>query len=191
MIDFDQNECNSIKLIVVKENTTIDVISRFIKGKMLIFSKVSLKFFVYDLIDVFCFPNEKGKTMYDQYYIIKCHLFLNLTDTDSCSMFFNFICKDICNVRENESRKISFEILKQSKIAKRLNLSNKFWQQFEMQNENIRKVMGLYEIENIDNTNICKIAVNPKEYFEKLKNRSINKKYKGVRRDTVGMNFER
>ena len=34
------------------------------------------------------------------------------------------------------------------------------------------------------------IAVNPKEYFEKCKNRSINKKHKGVRRDTVRMNFK-
>ena len=59
-----------------------------------------------------------------------------------------------------------------------------------MQNENTRKVIGLFEIENIDNANICTIAVNPKEYFEKLKNRSISKIYKGVRRDTVGMNFE-
>ena len=38
-----------------------------------------------------------------------------------------------------------------------------------MQNENTRNVMALYEIENIDNANICMIAVNPKEYFEKLK----------------------
>ena len=29
--------------------------------------------------------------------------------------------------------------------------------------------MGLYEIENIDNPNICTIAVNPKENFEKIK----------------------
>ena len=43
--------------------------------------------------------------------------------------------------------------------------------------------MGLYEIENIDNQNICTIAINPKEYFEKFKNRKINKKHKGVRRD--------
>ena len=50
--------------------------------------------------------------------------------------------------------------------------------------------MGLYEIENIDNANICTIAVKSKEYFEKLKNRSINKKHKGVRRDTPAMNFE-
>ena len=51
--------------------------------------------------------------------------------------------------------------------------------------------MGLFEIESIDNQNICKIAVNPKEYFEKFKDRNINKKHKGVRRDTVGMDFER
>ena len=157
---------------------------------MLIFSKVSLKSFVYNLIDVFCFPNEKVKMIYDQCYIITCHLYLNKTDTDSCSTFFNFICMDICNVRESESRKVIFEILKQSKIAKRLVLSDRFWQQFEMQNENTRKVMGLYEIENIDNANICTIAVNPNEYFEKLKNRSINKRDKGIRCDTVGMNFE-
>ena len=54
-----------------------------------------------------------------------------------------------------------------------------------MQNKNTRKVMGLYEIENIDNANICTIAVNPNEYFEKLKNRSINKRDKGIRYDTV------
>ena len=63
-----------------------------------------------------------------------------------------------------------FKILKQSKIAKR-HPSDKFWQQLKMQNESLRKEMGLYEIENIDNVNICTIAVNPKEYFEKLKNR--------------------
>ena len=49
--------------------------------------------------------------------------------------------------------------------------------------------MALYEIENIGNPNICTIAINPKEYFEKFKNRKINKKHKGIRRDTPGMNF--
>ena len=51
--------------------------------------------------------------------------------------------------------------------------------------------MGLFEIENVNNPNICTIAVNPKEYFEKFKNREINKKHKGARRDTKGMDFER
>lgn len=105
-------------------------------------------------------------------------------------MFFNSICKKMCNVKENESKKMIFGILKQSKIAKRHDLSDKFWQQLKMQNESLRKEMGLYEIENIDNVNICTIAVNPKEYFEKLKNRSTYKNLKGVRRNKAGMNFE-
>ena len=53
-----------------------------------------------------------------------------------------------------------------------------------------KKVMGLYEIENTDNPNICTIAINLKQYFEKLKNWKINKKHKGVRIDTPEMNFE-
>ena len=34
------------------------------------------------------------------------------------------------------------------------------------------------------------IAVNPKEYFEVFKNKAINKKHKGVKRSTPGMDFE-
>ena len=50
--------------------------------------------------------------------------------------------------------------------------------------------MGLYKIESIENLNICTVAINPKEYFEKFKNRKINKKHWGIRHDTPGMNFE-
>ena len=59
-----------------------------------------------------------------------------------------------------------------------------------MHDSSSKKVMRLYKIENIDNQNICTIAINPKEYFEKFKNRKINKKHKGVGRDTEGMSFE-
>ena len=108
------------------------------------FSKVSVKSFVYDMIDVFCFPTEEVRRIYDQYSIIKCHLYLNLIDTDTCMMFLNFICKKEWNVNESESKKILFEILKQSKIAKRLELSDKFWRKYKMQNKILRKPMGLY-----------------------------------------------
>ena len=56
MTDFD-NDCNSIKSIIVSGNITVDIITRFIKGKMLMFAKVSLKSFVYDIIDVYSFPD--------------------------------------------------------------------------------------------------------------------------------------
>ena len=190
MIEFDKNECNSIKSIVIKGNTTIDVSSRFIKGKMLMFVKLSLKSFVYDMIDVSCFPDETIREIYNRYQIQKCFLYQPLTDTDSTSLFFNLICNVDCSVAESEAREIIFECMKKSKIAKRLDVSDEFWKQFEMYDKSTKKVMGLYEIENIDNQNICTIAINPKEYFEKFKNRKINKKHKGVRRDTEGMSFE-
>ena len=93
VINFDKNECNSIKSIIVKSDTNIDVTSRFIKGKMLIFAKLSIKSFVYDMVDVFCFPNDEIQQIYDYYQIEKCFLYQNLTDTDTTSLFFNFICR--------------------------------------------------------------------------------------------------
>ena len=91
MIDFDRKECNSIKSIALKTNTNINVISRFINGKMLMFEKILLKSFVYDMIDVFCLPTEEVKMIYDKCNVIKCYMYLNLTNTDSYSCFFNFI----------------------------------------------------------------------------------------------------
>ena len=55
MIDFDESECNSIKSIVVKGSTTIDVTSRLFKGKMLMFAKLSIRSFVYDSIRSFVY----------------------------------------------------------------------------------------------------------------------------------------
>ena len=172
MIEFDKNECNSIKSIVIKSNTAIKVSSHFIKCKMLMFAKLSLKSFVYAMIDVFSFLDKKIPEIYNRYQIQKCFLYQNLTDTDSTSVFFNFICNVDCSVAESEAREIIFECMKKSKIAKRLDVSDEFWKQFEMYDKSTKKVMGLYEIENIDNQNICTI------------------KHKGVRRDTEGMSFK-
>ena len=160
MIEFDKNKCNSMKSIVIKGNTMIDFSSRFIKGKMLMFAKLSLKSIVYNMIDVFCFPDETIREIYNRYQIQKCFLYQNLTDTDSISLFFNFICNVDCSVAESEAREIIFECMKKSKIAKRLDVSDEFWKQFEMYDKSTKKVMGLYEIENIDNQNICTIAIN-------------------------------
>ena len=59
---------------------------------MLMFRKVSIKRFVYDLIDVFMFPNEEIQKNYQQHQVNTYFLYQNLTDTDSTSMFFVFIC---------------------------------------------------------------------------------------------------
>ena len=190
MIDFEYNASNSIKSLAIKKNTNVKVASRFIKGKMLMFAKLSIKSFVYDMIDVFCFPNKDIQLIYDFYQIEKCFLYQNLTDTDSTSLLFVFICNLESTLPESEARKVIFECMKQSKILDRLDVSDKYWEQFNVYNANTKKQMGLFEIEHIDNPNVCTIAVNPKEYFEKFKNKDINKKHKGVRKGTRGMLFE-
>ena len=191
MIDFEESNCASIKSLVIKGSTSVKVSSRFIKGKMLMFAKLSIKSFVYDVIDVFCFPDETIEEIYRKYEIEKCFLYQNLTDTDSTSLFFVFICRLESILPESEARKVIFECMINSKIFKRLDISHDFWKNFMVQDKSKKKEMGLFEIENIDNPNICTIAVNPKEYFEKFRNRSINKKHKGVRKNTKGMDFDR
>ena len=61
LIDFDEQYFVSIKSLSIQKNTKIDLTTRFLNGKMLMFSKVSIKSFVYDIIDVFMFPNEEIK----------------------------------------------------------------------------------------------------------------------------------
>ena len=66
------------------------------------FSKTSIHSFVYDLINVFIFPDDIVKDIYEKNKIEKCFLFQNLTDTDSNSLFFFFffICKLSRSVNE-------------------------------------------------------------------------------------------
>lgn len=94
---------------------------------MLMFAKISFKSFLYKLVNFFLFMTEEVRKIYDQHDIIKCHMYLNLTNTDSCSCYFNFVCKKECNIKEIESRKLIFEVLKRSKIVERLDVSDKFW----------------------------------------------------------------
>ena len=77
-----------------------------------------------------------------------------------------------------------------SKILNRLDLSDDFWVQFDIQNKKLKKQVDLYEIESIGNLNILIISINPKEYFEKYRDKNINKKHKGLKRDIPGMDFE-
>ena len=53
LIDFDQEYSASIKSVAIPKDLKINLTTRFLKGKMLMFSKVSIKSFLYDLIEVF------------------------------------------------------------------------------------------------------------------------------------------
>ena len=190
VIDFDDEHSTSIKAVMIKQNSNIKVTTRFTSGKMLMFAKVSIKSFVYDLIDVFMFPNETTKAIYEKYKVKKCYLYQNLTDTDSTSSLFNFICHLNSIVDEITARNIIFEVMINSKIFDRLDLSDDFWDQFNVQNKKLKKQVGLFEVENISRANIITIALNPKEYYEEFDDYSNNKKHKGLKKSTTGMDFD-
>ena len=135
--------------------------------KMLMFSKTSIQSFIYDLIDVFMFPYDIVKEIYEKNEIQKVFLFQNLTDTDSTSLFFIFVCKFLCSINGKTARNIIFEVLTESKVLNRLDLCDNFREEFNVQSKSLKKQVGLYEVENISNTNILTIVINPSEYFEK------------------------
>ena len=51
-----------------------------------------------------------------------------------------------------------------SKIYKIFDFSHKFLDIFGVRNKNKQENLGYYEIENIDNPCLLKMAINPKEY---------------------------
>ena len=124
LIDFYEEYSASIRSVAIKKNNQVKLTTRFLSGKMLMFSKVSIKSFVYDLIDVFMFPNQEIREIYQKYQVEKCYLYQNLTDTDSTSIFFVFICDLNCSVRKEKARNIIFEVLLKSKVFDRLDLSS-------------------------------------------------------------------
>ena len=190
LIDFHDEYSASIKSIAIEKSSKINLTTRFLNGKMLMFSKVSVKSFAYDLIEVFLFPNAEIQKIYDEYQINQCYLDQNLTDTDSASMFFVFLCNLQSNISEDKMRNVIFEIMLKSKLFDRLDLSAEYFKQFNCHKKDLRKQVGVFEIENINKPNIITIALNPKEYYERFIDHSDNKKHKGLKKSTPDMDFD-
>ena len=67
LIDFDNEYSSSNRLVTIEKSSRINLTTKFLNGKMLMFSKVLVKSFVYDLIDVFMFPNAQIQKIYNKY----------------------------------------------------------------------------------------------------------------------------
>ena len=168
MIEFDNEQSNSIKLLAIETKGTISVTTRFMKGKMLMFAKTSIQSFNYDVIDVFIFPDKTVQKIYDKNRIKNCLLLQNVTDTDSTSLTFIFICYKDCIVKESEACNLIFKIIINSKVFEWLDLADELYEHFGVRNEKLKKQVGLYEVENIDNPTMVTIAINPKGYLNNI-----------------------
>ena len=93
-------------MLAIEKSSKINLTIRFLNWKMLMFSKVSIRNFVYDLIDIFMFPNQDIQEIYQKYQENKCYFYQNVTDTDSTLMFFVFICDLTSSVSEDKVRNI-------------------------------------------------------------------------------------
>ena len=187
--DFNDHESASVKTIAVKANTSIKCTTRFMSGKLLMFPKLSLKSFIYSLIDLLSFPEENPivTNIYDKYDIEKIVCYHVLTNTDNTSLQFIIVSDPTSSYQECNVRDILFEIFSYTEIRDK---SDEFWRQFGVHYPQNQKVLGLYEFEHIDDPCYVTLAVNPKEYFEYFKSDNVNKKHKGIKKDSIGMEYD-
>ena len=59
IFDFGKNSGKSIKSLAIKKDTNVKITSRFMNGKMLPFPKILLASFIYNIIDIFVFADDK------------------------------------------------------------------------------------------------------------------------------------
>ena len=67
--DFSCQESASIKSFALKESNHVKLITRFLSGKILIFAKLSLMSFMYEMLETFSFPDKKVWEIFKKYEI--------------------------------------------------------------------------------------------------------------------------
>ena len=192
LIVFNDYKFSSVKSISVKSKANIKCTTRFMSGKLLMFAKVSLKSFIYSLVELLYFPQENQVVaeIYEKYKIERIFCYHVLTDTDSTSIQF-FIVSDIDSTYpECKVRDILFEIFSKTEIRERFDKSDEFWKQFNVYCPQNKKVLGLYKVKHVNDPCYMTLAVNPKEYFELFKSDTINKKHKGIKKGSAEMDYK-
>ena len=187
--EFHPQHTASIKALGVQQNDSVKPSTRFSIDKMLMFAKLSLRSFIYDLCKTFMFPNQKTKAIYQKYGIDYIYVYQILTDTDSTSLQFIIFCKEECKIPDSMFREILFKVIVENKVLERFDVSHEFWEQVGVRDVKTRKSLGLFETEHIDDPCQVTIAVNPKEYIEKFESDIINKKHKGVSKNEISMDL--
>ena len=122
VIEFNDHKSSSVKSIAVKSQTNIKCTSRFMSGKLLMFAKLSLKSFVYSLVELLHFPEENPivASIYEKYDIEQINCYQILTVTDNASIQFIIVSDPASAYPECSVRDILFEIFSKTKIRKSL-----------------------------------------------------------------------
>ena len=90
LIEFNDYKSASVKSIAVKSQSSVKCTTRFMSGKLLMFAKLSLKSFIYSLVELLSFPEENPivAKIYAKYNIEQVLCYHVLTDTYITSLRF-------------------------------------------------------------------------------------------------------
>ena len=141
LIEFSNCEGASVKQIAVKRPESVKTTTRFLAGKMLMFAKLSLKSFIYQVSELLTFPNDVVQEIYAKYGTEKIYLYHILTDADSTSLQIVAISAANSQFAEPEFRNILFEVFSSTDICQRFEKLDKFWKQFDVHDQANRKVL--------------------------------------------------
>ena len=64
VLEFNDHKAASINSCALKKCSSIKVTTCFMSGKLLMLAKLSLKSFIYDIIETFCFPEENVRGIF-------------------------------------------------------------------------------------------------------------------------------
>ena len=108
IIEFNDHKSSAVKLISVKNESVIKCTTRFMSGKLFMFAKLSLKSFIYSLVELLHFPEENPivAAIYEKCKIDEIRCYQILTDTDNTSIQFIVISDPSSTYRECDVRKI-------------------------------------------------------------------------------------
>ena len=133
VIEFNDYKSASVKSIAVKANSSMKCTTRFMSGKLLMFAKLSLKSFIYSVVELLSFQEENPivAKIYDKYNIEQVLCYQVLTDTDSTSLQFIIVSEPTSTYPECNVRDILFKIFSYTEIRLRFDKSDEFWRQFK------------------------------------------------------------
>ena len=141
IIEFDNKVACSIKGFAVKQNNSVKPTTRFFSGKMLMFAKISLISFIYGMIEIFCFSNNKIKQIYQKYFIDLIYPYHILNDTilNSTLLSFIFFCKPESSIPNEKYRDCLFEVVKANEVPHRFDTSHEFWENLSARDKSFKK----------------------------------------------------
>ena len=122
IIDFNDLKSSPAKLISIKNESVIKCTTRFMSGKLLKFAKLSLKSFIYLLVELLHFTEENPivAAIYEKYKIDEIRFYQILADTDSTSIQFIVISDSSSTYRECDVRDIFLKFFQGRKFEKDL-----------------------------------------------------------------------